>query len=375
MRRLLLPLIMIPHLTGCETNRFHPDDIPPEFDHGKLSYESLTGRVVVPASFVGYPAGMLALGEHLVISDYPTGEGALHLVDLTTGERLLSFGRVGEGPGEFTSIPRLLRDPVDPQSFWAFDPGASRLSRFHIRDLLGRLIEPTRMVPLTFPRIMYDVQFVGPGALAGLGLAPDGRLALIDVDSGTVTFHGSIPDALEGLPRSVVQHAYQSQLALSPDRERIVLAHWRGGGFEIYDAGGNPRGGFNGPFAFEPDFMVDEGPRGPIMRAGPRNRYGYLDLVTTDSLIIALFSGRAEAHYRRDAWIGEYLHVFSWAGQLLRAFRLDRPVHNITLSPDGAGILAACEVDPELGEPAIIRYALDLRGIVNRHGEEVASVP
>lgn len=360
MYRFLLLLIMLAHAQGCEANRFHPDDIPPEFDHSALSLDSLTGRVAVRASFVGYPAGLLTLGNHLIIADYPTSEGALHLVDLTTGERLVSFGWPGEGPGEFSSIPRLLTDPVDPQTFWAFDGGASRLSQFRLADLRDGVVEPRRIVPFTFPRIMYDLQFIGTGQLVGLGLAADGRLALIDLDSGSMTFHGSLPEPADDIPGSVLQHAYQSQLATSPDHDRIVLAHWRGGGFEVYDVAGAPHSRFDGPFAFTPDFIVDQGPRGPIMRGGPRNRYGYLDLVTTDSLIIGLFSGRAEAHYRRDAWIGEFLHVFSWDGRLVRAFRLDRAVHNIVLAPDGAGILAACEVDPELAEPAIIRYDIPL---------------
>jgi hypothetical protein len=352
-------LLSILVLNACESPQTRMANIMPEFDHSTLPVQELSGKLLVRDESIGFPSDMLIIGHYVVIADFATrGGGALHVVDLSTGKMRVTAGTAGGGPGEFSSSPQLLRDVNGPEYFWTYDPNASRLMKIDLARLLVNRDYVESTVPLTFPRMMYAMDFVGPGRLVGLGLSAEGRIAMVDLKSGTIRYSGALPKAVIQAPGSVIQHAYQSALAVRPDLKRVVLAHWRGGGFEVFDADGKFVSEFDGPFPFEPDFVVDRGPRGPIMRGGWNNRYGYLDVVATDSVIVALFSGRAEAHYRGDAWIGEYVHIFSWSGELLGVFRLDRAAHNIALAKDGRTLLAAIVVDPEFHEPAIMKYIL-----------------
>lgn len=358
MPRLLLVSVLV-GLVGCGPPRPDRDDILPEFDHAQIGYTGLAGRRLVDGDFIGFPTGLLVVGDYWVIADYPKGGSAIHIVDRRTGRLALSVGGEGGGPGEFMGSPNLIRDPQDVDMFWAYDPNASRLTEFSLTGLLEGRDRPETVVNIAAPRIMYALKFLEGGCLVGLGLAGQGRIAVLDTAGPAVEFFGPLPGGEDGVPRSVVQHAYQSQMALDPERQRIVLAWWRGGSFEVFRVDGQLVRTFDGPFPFVPDYTVDEGPRGPIMRAGWENRYGYLDVGATDSSIVALFSGRSEAHFRSDAWIGEYIHVFTWQGELTAVYRLDRAVHNIALSPLADVMYAAVEVDPESGGPAVIEYDLE----------------
>lgn len=356
----LLVVVVLAVLVGCGPPRPDPEDILPEFDHAQLGYESLVGRQLVEGDFLGFPTGLLVVGDYLLIADYPKGGNAIHIVDRRSGRRAHSFGREGGGPGELAGSPQLIRDPQDVDMFWAYDPNASRLTKFSLTNSLQGGEEPETVVNIAAPRIMYALAFLQGGRLVGLGLAGQGRIAVMDTAGPEIEFFGELPESEDGVPGSVVQHAYQSQLALDSERERIVLAWWRGGGFEVFRSDGQRLLAFDGPFPFTPDYTVDEGARGPIMRAGWENRYGYLDVGATDSSIVALFSGRSEAHFRSDAWIGEYIHVFTWQGELTEVYRLDRAVHNIALSPRADVLYAAVGVDPESGGPAVIEFDLEV---------------
>src|SRR5690606_33222294 len=148
------------------------------------------------------------------------------------------------------------------------------------------------------------------------------------------------------------QQAYHARLALNPARTRAVVATRLSTDVVIYDAAGELVARAQTPYRFPVDYMVDGD--GNFM-PGLRNRFGYQSVTATDSLVYALFSGKAEAHYRgMSGALAEFVHVFGWNGTLVRVLRLEREVLAIAVDEAASALYAVTEQP----EPAVLVFPL-----------------
>lgn len=330
-------------------------DFPAEFSHDELGYEILASQVINRDEELGTPSYLVSIGEYVVISDYPSRGSAIHLIRAKDGERVLSFGRDGDGPGEFRGPPALIRAPGLDDALWAYSAGSARLTLFTLNDVLAGEFGGTRHRQLSGPYVMYRLAMLDDTHAAGIGNFADGRVAVVDVVTGETRLGGTVPLDDESGPPYVRQQAYQGFIAARPSGEQFVIATWRGSQLEIYDRQGGLQKKFDGPYPFIPDFNVIEGPSGRLIsQAGMKNRYGYVDITATEEHIIALFSGRAEASYGGSASVAEYVHLFDWDGAFVKAFKLDRPVIALAANHNGQVLFALAE-DPE---PIVLRIPL-----------------
>lgn len=326
---LLLPIA----LGGCEDRYAHLAEVKaslePEFSHTHVPVTPLSGYALNEADILAMPNDLLVLGDYVVAADYPGY--ALHVVSLADGRLVRSSGALGEGPGEYLGPPDLLHDPNDPSVFWSYDASQSRLARYEIdRWIDDPDFEPRHRV-LKLDYLLYALSFIGDDRLFGLGLFPDNRLALID--STSITYAGELPRRPDqrDVPGPVLQRAHHGTFGSGPSGKPIVIASRRSSRIELYEPDGQLLRSFHGPFSFEPDFSVVVNGSTPGFEAGLRHRYGYLDVVGTEDGFLALFSGRADAHYPSESWLGEYVHMFDWDGRFLEAYHLDRPAVAIEL--------------------------------------------
>ena len=88
---------------------------------------------------------------------------------------------------------------------------------------------------------------------------------------------------------------------------------------------------------------------------GPENRAGHIGVVASGRAVITLFSGRLEYAFRGAMDEAEYVHVYDWSGNFLRAFHIDRPSRGIACEdPDCNSILTVAWGT----NPAVLRYRL-----------------
>jgi hypothetical protein len=327
----------------------HP---PAQFSHSDWVTETTEGRDRVSDERLAIPTDLLIVDGALVVADLAS-EHRLLLFDAVTGDYIRSFGGRGRGPGEFRASPYLF-PPVqgDRREFWAFDPGQSRFTRYEYVDE-GWRSEPTQMsVQLQAERVLYEAFLVDDSTWLGLGFLDSGRLASGRLGSTGLTQIGEPLSSFvereedEGL----LQQFYKAKLYFRPGtRDRVVLATIRGSLFEILRADGGRVWRGHGPIRFDPDFVLDTRTGRPVWRAGEANRYGFLDVTATAQCIYALFSGRSEEGFRGDAWLGEFLYVFDWEGNLKGVQRFDRPGLSIAVDEArGEVLVATFELDPRI---------------------------
>jgi len=352
-QRFLLPIVCAVFLACSDRNGHGSGSNPLSFDHSSLPSERLSGEVFFSGEDLGTPVRLAVVGEYLVVLEAYT-DPAFHVLHLEDREIRGSFGAFGEGPGEFRS-PRSL-DPVRGAccSLWIYDLGTARFT--HV-DLDAVLADASTLgdssITLISERYPIEPRWLGGKHVVSTGFFANGRLAVFDLNGSAVRWIGELPDHDENVPAHIVQHAYQSSVAVRPDNTVIAVATRHAGRLDIYDAGGDRHVMAAVPFPYEPRYEtvnVGSRPRMSLLLDSP---YGYQDLAVTETSIYALFSGRTlQEHGSARVVFGTFVHVFDWAGNFVKALELDEEIMGLTVDPQ-TGVLYGLRHDPE---PAVVVF-------------------
>lgn len=314
----------------------------------------LAAEVVYAGDSLGRPHLMSFAGEYLLVADIGGG-AALHV--LQEGQLLASFGRKGQGPGEFSAI-RTIQPTPDGRNVWLYDPGNTRLTLLDVEAVVAKrgnavlqtLALRSSLLPMNAVRLSDTL-------IASSGLFTAGRLALFTATGDLRRVVGPLPPTRDGVPVPVAQHAYTGTLVRHPERPLLALATRHADRLEFYDPDGGLQRIARGPLGFEPVYQVQARGGVPFMATGDDLRFGYVDLVAAGDRLYALFSGRTRAERPGRANFGEQVHVFDWEGRLVQVVELDEPALSLAVEEDGR-TLYAVRHDPE---PAIVRYRLGPR--------------
>lgn len=323
----------------------------PYFDHRDFDPEVLQSAVLNADEFLAMPRRLTVAGGYLVVSDMASDQ-SIHVFDRDSGLHVGSFGRRGDGPGEFMTFPELSVVPGQTDIVYAFDPTKAQVTRLEVPGGAIDEFEGRSVLRVPTAQLAYGLRMLDQSRAVSLGFFRDGRLGFFDLLDGDSRYTGSVPEPEDAVRYDIAQQAYQSILIPRPDGKRFAVLTNRASQIEIYDEDGRLLSSTDGPYAFPVDYLVH---RRDGYMAGPRNRFGYSSGAATNERIFALFSGRAEGHFR--GWRGshaEFLHVLDWNGQIEQVFRLDREVLQIALGESGTRLYALTDYP----EPAILTFEI-----------------
>lgn len=328
---------------------------PPELAHTGLAVEVLDHELLTQTDQLALPYKAAVIDQYLVVIDLGA-DSVLHVIDRMSGNLVRSFGRRGEGPGEFKGIWSLDRSPEHRFGVWVFDIGLLRSTYLDVKHVLGdstryrfRSVNFVSEAALTGPVRTADGRFVS------LGFYTQGRLGVFDAEGVQGTTLGELPPASEKIRPSDRQHAFQATLAIHPRRHLLAAVLRHGSQLEIYHADGSLLKRVDGPLPIQIETNINFSGRRSGFRLTDHSRYGYVDAVASDKFIFALFSGRLLGAFRTRATFGRYVHVFDWQGQLKRVLELDSDAIAIAIDSE-ATVLYSVIHDPQ---PAILRYFLN----------------
>jgi len=348
MRQVALAACCVLIGTGCEpkADDSHGGDRA-FFDHADLHPVFLVGQRLNASPAIAQPTTLALAGDVLWVRDAAT-DPALHAIDIRTGELLLSVGRRGEGPGEFSTAPSTIGvRPGDTSAVWAFDLRLQRLTRFEPRPLSEH--EPSIVRLNGVPRIWRYV-WVRRDRFIGAANSQDARFSVF---SATGKREASVPGPLLGPADAPLAERLKAtnagaQLCSWPGRGFVVVNN-DVGRLEFYDQDAHLVRLARIPFAEDALFRDSLGTKKFVWR-----RQWYLHCTATSDYLYASFSGRVVAAYEdEERSSGEFVHVFDWLGDLRAVYRLDRSIRPIVVDASGSRMYAA-----SLVEAAI--YAYDL---------------
>jgi hypothetical protein len=314
--------------------------------------DTIRSAVLYGGDALGRPQSIGIAGEWLLVGDRPQPH-ALHLIRRTDGHHAASWGRDGEGPGEFRTLWGI--QPDRDGRAWLYDPSLSRLTLIDAPSLAAGRPDPVRrMVRLHADMVPMTALWMADTLLVSSGMFTQGRLAMFDASGRLKRVAGSLPAAREGIPPQVAQHAYSGTLVRHPTRPLLAIGTRHADRVELYDADGRLLRVARGPRGFEPVFEVAMAGGQPTMASGDEMRFGYVDVAAAGEHLYALYSGASRGERPGRASFGGEVHVFDWDGRLLRILPLDHLALGLAVSDDGR-TLYTVRHDPA---PAVLRTSL-----------------
>ncbi|MBP7621908.1 MAG: hypothetical protein KA745_13140 [Gemmatimonadales bacterium] len=309
------------------------------FSTAALNPVMLTGEPFIGLPTLGTPRDMLAEGEWLWVSDR-AGEPFLHLVHTTRQVEVATFGRKGEGPGDFGGFPQLSLRPGDSGGVWGYDERQFRMTRV-THDSIPRVTT----LRLEYPQIAFWGGWVGPTRIAQVGDFDTNRVMLVDTVGVLHAMH-TVP--LLG-PDSVGIEARRNAatgitVCADPAGGRFTIAYVAAGRVELHDTAGSHQLAAV-PFPSNGDF--GRGKDGKWTLRTPW-RY-YAGCTATSTAVYALFAGHTDDGHTIAA---RQVHRFAWDGTLLGVLQLDHPASVVAVSGDTLLYTGSAESD------SIIRYRL-----------------
>ncbi len=314
-------------------------DTPFELDHSSWSPIRLASEVVNQDPALGLPTDIVVWGEVLAVSDL-SGDPYLHIISRASGERLASFGRRGEGPGEFGTVPTLLGTIPGTDTLLLFDPMLQRLTVLPPRTSVAGDEWAGRAGPVIEPPGALDIGLLAEGNLlvakwdAELGI----RLNLHD-PVGKRIVEGSPIDLLDArLPPGELASGYSLMLCPHTSTPSVAVAYRYAGRLDLFGPDVKVAGSARVPFSFLPHLEPNPVTGKLAFKSGePGTRRAYSSCTSTSDELLALFWGRRREPATRK-WpemTRSYIHVFDWNGELKRVLELDHGAGAITVDSTG----------------------------------------
>lgn len=276
------------------------------------------------------------LDSLLFVTDYRLPPH-LKVVDAASGRVVRSYGRPGEGPGEFRTATAVFVRSRELPTVGVYDYQNRRVSylRFEGPELRPRLADE---IPITNDEMgLLGLTPYDSGFAAG-GLFADFSLALIDRE-GRITekLVTDPPFGPEDVGGSAGFAAIMNNVHFSSSESgRIALAYEEESIVDLVDLDARTYRRILGPEPVETRYAVREG----RLHTEEGNERAYRFVAATDRLVFAGFlGGRVQ-----DMPYGQWPHrvmVFDWAGRFLAELELGRGVTALGVSPDGTRLWGA----------------------------------
>ncbi len=275
---------------------------------------------------------------------------AVHVFDLATTRRLGSFGRKGEGPGEFRDAEQIVLGAAETaDEVWILDGVLQRLSRLSLRGIEGDTARTLDTFQLSGPNAGSMVRVPDGRWFAG-GWITEGRVARYHEDLEFDRTIVGFPQEAGEAPGITLFQAYESWIVADPDGGRLAAGTLLGGLLEIFDYDGVVLAEAEVPDPFQPAWLQGRSVSGkPLMSVGPDTRYGFIDLAATERYLYGIFSGRS-VHDQPAPWLSREVQVYTWDGEYVKSLYLDRGVEAIAIDDSDTWLYAAgLEPSPWVG--------------------------
>lgn len=335
-------------MAACHGRNGEPSYVrggPRELDESALHPLVLHGRLVTAGEFFGRPTMISVDRDHIWVGD-EAGSPFVHLIDRATGALTISFGRKGDGPGDFGALVGLIHRPGDASSIWGIDVSLQRVMQIDTEPRhIGRTIP--------FSSRGAAVTWLTPARLLLVSYSDTGRLTVFDTTGSTVRLAAGPLLGPDSIPHVARLRASQNvRVCDEPGSARFALLFSDAGRGDLFDSTLQHVGRLDVPFPSNGAFVYNTERRTWELHV-PR-RY-YLSCASTAAYLYATFSGRRqEVGSTAFASSGRFVQVFSWNGRLVRVLELDHPAFGIAV--DGDSVLYA--ISPQ--SDSVLEYRLPI---------------
>lgn len=279
-----------------------------------------------------YPYRIKKIDSMLLIWDLHGRENFFHVfkLDNKKSDFLFSFGKVGNGPEEFTTCAGMnIRD----STFSVIETNKAVLYTYPIKDLQKRIVKPNRILDLP-KELTPIIKFTDMGKAGKIVLDSkgDNRFIILNEKGNIEQKLYKIPNKEnENLAAPILQQLWTSCLDYNPSNGILAIATTLGDVVEIYnlkEKSANIKVGKQG----EPSIIR----RGEQLIISAAN--GYQDIIVGDNEIYALYSDITldEIEKNKNAEVqtpsgGNLIYIMDFDGKIKKTFILDRYINGFDI--------------------------------------------
>lgn len=307
--------------------------------------DSLSSRIISSPTVIDRPWMIGVHRDVVVVSDLDPPY--VHILDRLTGRHIRSFGAHGEGPGEFSNGPSILRTSLRTDTLWVLDGPQQRLTGIPIQSLAGSSMQITGRTVMISPIGAHSAD--GPTTQGRFIITEDDResgvrLYEVDADSGKIRASAMVPLGDTRPSPAFRGSAYSGRVCLAGNRNDLYLAYRYAGRIDHLSSTAQPLVPVKVPFGWLPYVSVDTLDRKltTFGASRPLARRSYNDCGVTDLHLYATYSGRRYGRPRNPHPLSE-LHVFDGTGRLTHVYVLDHIAMTFAVSADDRELYSVSE--------------------------------
>ncbi len=289
--------------------------------------DTLKAELLSQPPAIGQPGFIQPWGKHLLVSDW-LGDPNLHVLDRATGELIVSFGRIGRGPGEFPNVLAGVQRPShDTTAIWVYD--ARKMTRIEGPGGMG---PDVTAIDLTAIPLVLRAAWMDSTTILGVTWEPperrfvffDGAGSVIRATSGVLLGHDGIPLSQR------LEASAQFAFCMRPDGSRFALLYKRAARVQIYDRSARHLTDADVPYSIDATFRQADGEIRFV-----QEWITYQACWAGGDVLYALYSGDDYGTASGETLGGEEIHVFDWdSGRLMRRLYLDTRVFGVAVDED-----------------------------------------
>ncbi len=308
-------------------------------DPSREGQAALVPEAAFSGDAVGAIVDLALVGDRIVGLDAML-DPSIHVFDVESVNHLASYGRRGDGPGEFKDPEQIVIGASNStDEVWVLDGVHQRLTRLSLDELEAGAVVAPETFSMDGPNAGSLVRIPDGRWFAG-GWITDGRVARFRADrSYDRTIVGFPPEA--EAPGMTLLQAYESRVVADPAGDRLAAATLLAGLLEIFDYDGATIAQAAVPSSFPPAWAQGRSSGGrAVMSVNPDTRYGFTDLVATRRFLYGLFSG-GRVMQEGTPWATKDVQVFRWDGEYVKTLHLDRAAQTITVDATDTWLYAS----------------------------------
>lgn len=302
---------------------------------------------------IGRPLSLTRAGDYFVVTDNKA-DSVYHLISIPEATYIGQFGRIGQGPGDFSNVTLVSSAPGKGNSFRLLDGNSHTYYDAKI-DASGH---PKYTQLTKFDNAWFVAPLANGDYVTTNGYVEWPELFTVYSADGTLRYRGGdrmVPEEHRDVAPVHQTAAYQYNIQTSPDGKHLVaVGSGEAAGFYRLE---NDSLVLVSQFADRfPDHVFENGIYygQRVSKGAPQ---GFVDSSCTDDAVYILCSDRPVnmPQEQGDNYSGNIIYVFDWDGNKTAEYHLDKYVRLIS-APDASGRIYA--VHKDLCDPEFIYFTL-----------------
>jgi hypothetical protein len=297
-----------------------------------------------------FPSSLEVINDYLIFAD-SKADTMIKVIDRNTLKLINSFGRRGQGPGEFIGPGPIFSDKRNKNAFFIYEISSRKLTKYNLNNIINNDFNPIEIITLSSGNIGTPAEFAMTQneELLGIGIFYKDRISIFDLKKNVWSSIGKIPVLLKKeqfAPQH--SHGFIGSIAYDSSSQEIFVSTRYGSIIEKYNIKNGLLAVYLGPDNFFPQYDIVPAGDNYTMTYNDRTRFGYLDIHYNEKLdrLFLLYSGKYKySEVANKANFGNIIYVINNKEEVIEKIVLDKEIIQMAITEDGSKLYGLSDTE------------------------------